>query len=453
MPLEAHFGVPGARCVLVAVNVRLTAGEIAAIVADAGARLLLLDRELEHVAAHIGAGVEIVLVDDHGRADDPYEQLLATGSDDQALELPGSEDDAIALSYTSGTTGRPKGAVYTHRGAYLMALADVIDTGMGYETSYLWTLPMFHCNGWCFPWAVTAVAGRHVCLRRPDPGLVWELLEGEEITHYCCAPTVQIAILAHPAAHSLPHPVRVAMGGAPPSPTLIERMQELGFAPHHLYGLTETYGPHSTCVWHVEWDGLPFADRARLRSRQGQVHVVPDELHVVDLDLRDVPADGQTMGEVVLRGNTVMQRYFGQPERTAEAFEGGWFHSGDLAVVHPDGYVELRDRAKDIIISGGENISTIEVEQAIVRHPAVLECAVVAVPHPTWGERPKAFVTLRPGAGLSESELIAFLREELAHYKCPDTIEFGELPKTSTGKVQKFVLREREWAGHDKRIH
>lgn len=451
--LEAHFGVPGSRCVLVAINVRLTGEEIGTIVADAGARIVLLDRELEHVASHVDPSATVVIVDDTGAADDPYEQLLATGSPDQPLEAPASEEDPIALSYTSGTTGRPKGAIYTHRGGYLMAMANVVDAGLGYESSYLWTLPMFHCDGWCYPWAVTAVGGRHVCIRRPDPEQVWKLLEAEGVTHYCCAPTVQIAIVNHPAARPLARPIRVVMGGAPPSPTLIERMRELGFAPHHAYGLTETYGPHSSCVWHEEWDALPLAEQARLRSRQGQVSVVPDELRVVDDRLQDVPADGVTMGEVVMRGNTVMQGYFGQPDRTAEAFEGGWFRSGDLAVVHPDGYMELRDRAKDIIISGGENVSTIEIEQAIVRHPAVLECAVVAVPHPTWGERPKAFVTLRPGAELSERELVDFLRERLAHFKCPDEVQFGELPKTSTGKVQKFVLREREWSGLDRRVN
>jgi fatty-acyl-CoA synthase len=451
-PLEAHFGVPGARGVLVAVNVRLTPEEIGAILADAGARVVILDRELARVAAHVPAGTDVVWSDDTGRADDPYEQLLDSGSPEGRLAGPAAEDDPIALSYTSGTTGRPKGAVYTHRGAYLTSLGNALDLGLTGESAYLWTLPMFHCDGWCFPWAVTAVGARHVCLRRPDPAAVWALLEAERITHYCCAPTVQIDVVNHAEARPLARPVRVAMGGAPPSPTLIARMQELGFDPHHLYGLTETYGPHTSCAWHGDWDALGFDERARLRARQGQVILAGEELEVLGADDRPVPHDGRAMGELVLRGNTVATGYHDQPEQTAQAFRDGWLRTGDLAVVHPDGYVELRDRAKDIVISGGENISTIEVEQAIAKHPAVLECAVVAVPDERWGERPKAFVALKEGAEATERELVAFAREHLAHFKCPDTVEFGPLPKTSTGKVQKVVLREREWAGREKRI-
>jgi fatty-acyl-CoA synthase len=352
-----------------------------------------------------------------------------------------------------GTTGGPKGVVYTHRGAYLNALADVIELGMGYHSVYLWTVPMFHCNGWCFPWATTAIAGTHVCLRRVDLDLVWDLFDRAGVTHCCAAPTVHIGLVNHTKAHRMARPVTLAVGGAPPSPTLLARFRELNLHPVHVYGLTETYAPITTGVWQRAWEELPADEQARRRARQGQGHVTSDLVRVVDDQMRDVPRDGRTMGEVVMRGNIVMKEYFGQPEATASAFRGGWFHSGDLAVMHPDGCIELRDRKKDIIISGGENISTIEVEQAVVRHPAVLECAVVAIPDHRWGERPKAFVALKPGHAATAEELIAFCRDRLAHFKCPAAVEFGELPKTSTGKVQKYVLREREWAGYDKRIH
>jgi fatty-acyl-CoA synthase len=310
-----------------------------------------------------------------------------------------------------------------HRGAYLNAIGEVIETGMTFESTYLWTLPMFHCNGWCFTWGVTAMSGTHVCLRRVDASHIWDLIDHEGVTHYCGAPTVQIGIVNDPKAHTLTRPVTCAVAGAPPSPTLLARLKELGFRPVHVYGLTETYGPHTVCAWNGEWDRLPPEQMAGKAARQGQGYVLADLVRVVDDQMNDVGMDGETLGEVVMRGNNVMKGYFEQPDVSAEAFRGGWFHSGDLAVWHPDGYVELRDRKKDIIISGGENISTIEVEQTVVRHPAVLECAVVAVPDARWGERPKAFV------------------------------KFGELPKTSTGKVQKFVLRDKEWTGRSKRIN
>jgi fatty-acyl-CoA synthase len=300
---------------------------------------------------------------------------------------------------------------------------------------------------------VTAVAGTHVCLRKVEPETVWRQLVDERVTHLCCAPTVAISLANDPAARPVPRPVTVIMGGAPPSPTLLDRMAELNFTPLHAYGLTETYGPSALCVWHREWAELEPPERARLLARQGVGHLTGASVRVVDEQLADVPPDGRTLGEVVLRGNTVMKGYYRDPEATASAFAGGWFHSGDLAVRHPDGYMELRDRAKDVIISGGENISTIEVEQVVVRHPAVLECAVVAVPDERWGERPKAFVALKDGHTVSEREIVDFCRDQLAHFKCPDTVEFGPLPKTSTGKIQKFVLREREWAGREKRVH
>ena len=363
------------------------------------------------------------------------------------------EEETISINYTSGTTGRPKGVTYSHRGAYLNALGNVIETGLSAESVYLWTLPLFHCNGWCFPWAVVAAAGTQVCLRKVEPDLVWELFEAYGVTHYNGAPTVHIALANHPAAHRLAHPVTLMLGGAPPSPALLARLRTLNFRLVHVYGLTETYAPFTVRTERPEWSTLPMEEQDRLLARQGQARVVADRVRVVDAAMNDVPRDGQTMGEVVMRGNIVMKGYHDDPAATAEAFRGGWFHSGDLAVMHPNGDIELRDRKKDIVISGGENISTIEVEHALCAHPAVLECAVVAMPDEFWGERPKAFVTLKPGQQVTSEELIAFCREHIAHFKCPAAVEFGELPKTSTGKVQKFVLREREWAGYDTRIH
>jgi fatty-acyl-CoA synthase len=438
--------------VLVPINVRLSADEVAYILEHSGARLVFVDHELEPLVA----GRDAVRIDDTGEPDDPYEQFLASGVGARhasPLHAPADEEDVISINYTSGTTGKPKGAMVTHRGAYLNALGEVIETALSHDSVYLWVLPMFHCNGWCHTWAVTAVAGTHVCLRRVEPDRVWELLEAEEVTHACGAPTVYTALTHHPAARRLGRPVTVSMGGAPPSPTLLERMAELNFRPIHLYGLTETYGPSTVRVRQPDWDGLQADEEARLLAHQGHAYLTHRPVRVVDSStMEDVPADGETIGEVVMSGNNVMRGYFRDEDATARAFEGGWFHSGDLAVRHPDGSIELRDRSKDIIISGGENISTIEVEQAVVKHPAVLECAVVAMPDEKWGERPKAFVTLKPGANATERELIEFCRERIAHFKCPAVIEFGELPKTSTGKIQKYVLREREWAGREKRI-
>jgi fatty-acyl-CoA synthase len=312
---------------------------------------------------------------------------------------------------------------------------------------------MFHCNGWCFPWAVTAAGGTHVCLRAVDPARIWQLFREEGVTHYSGSPTVQMAIVNHPDAGPLAQPVTALVAAAPPSPTLLARMEALNIRIVHVYGLTETYGPHTVGTWRDGWEDLPVTERARRLARQGQGYTTADLVRVVDEDMRDVPRDAATMGEVVMRGNNVMAGYFADDAATAAAFRGGWFHSGDLAVWHPDDAIELRDRGKDVIISGGENISSIEVEQAICAHPAVLEAAVVAIPDDHWGERPKAFVTLHPGAAVSEQELIAFCRERLAHFKCPDAIAFGPLPKTSTGKVQKFALREPEWSGRARRIN
>jgi len=323
------------------------------------------------------------------------------------------------------------------------------------QSAYLWTLPMFHCNGWCFPWAVTGAGATHVCLPGVDPKRIFRLVDTEPVTHFCGAPTVLIALLAERPSpdYRFPRPLRVLTAAAPPPPAVLERFEAMGADVTHVYGLTEVYGPHTVCQWKPEWDRLPPDERARLKARQGVGYLHAPELRIVDEHMRDVPADGETLGEVVMRGNNLMKGYYRDEAATAQAFRGGWFHSGDLGVMHPDGYIELRDRQKDIIISGGENISTIEVEQALYQHPSVLEVAVIAIPDEKWGEVPKAFVTLQPGVQTTADELIAFTRQRLAHFKCPRAIEFGPLPKTSTGKIQKFVLRDREWAGYDKRIH
>jgi len=451
--LEAHFGVPAAGGILVAVNNRLSGPEIGYILQHSGAKYLLLDTGLEAVAEASGlAGVTVIRCDDTGVPGDPYEEFLAGASAVRPASWLEHEEETISINYTSGTTGRPKGVQYTYRGAYLNALNEVIVAGLGNDSAYLWTLPMFHCNGWCFPWAVTAVAARHVTMRAVDPGLIWELIDGEGVTHYNGAPTVQLMVVNHPRAHRLERPVTAMVAAAPPSPTLLARMSELNFRVVHVYGLTETYGPITVCPEQEGWRELPVSQRAKYLARQGQAYPSSDLVRVVDEQMTDVPQDGQVMGEVIMRGNNVMSGYFNDEAATGKAFAGGWFHSGDLAVWHPDGNIELRDRGKDIIISGGENISSIEVEQAIAAHPAVLECAVVGIPHPHWGERPKAFVTLNEDAAADAGEIIAFCRERLAHYKCPDSIEFGPLPKTSTGKTQKFVLRQREWADQDTQV-
>jgi fatty-acyl-CoA synthase len=344
--------------------------------------------------------------------------------------------------------------MYTHRGAFLNALGEMFVHGLGRDSVYLWTLPLFHCNGWCFPWAVTGAGGTHVMLRATARARVHGLIEREGVTHFNGAPTVLLMLAESEAFQGVRFdpPLRVATGGAPPTPTILRRMEELGIRVTHLYGLTETSGPHVYCEMQQDWEALAVEGRARVMARQGVPYHHAIHLRVVDDAMGDVPADGATLGEVVMRGNNVMKGYFEDPVATEQAFRGGWFHSGDIGVLHPDGYIELRDRKKDIVISGGENISTIEVEHTLVKHPAVLECAVVAMPHEKWGEVPKAFVSLRPGAQASEREIIDFCRERLAHFKCPKAVEFTELPKTSTGKIQKFRLREKEWASHEKRI-
>jgi fatty-acyl-CoA synthase len=453
--LEAHFAVPLTGAALVAINTRLSADEVRYILEHSAAKIVVVDGELAPLIAgarDLPTLRQIVTVLDPAAGSDAlspdaldYERFLAAGRA-EPLVCAAAETDTISINYTSGTTGRPKGVMYTHRGAYLNALGQALELGLTSASVYLWVLPMFHCNGWCYPWAVTAVGGTHVCMRRFDVPEALHLIDTLGVSHFCAAPTVLIMLTNHPATagQRLRRPLRVGTGGAPPAPTTVAAVEALGAELIHLYGLTETYGPATICEWQPEWDALPADERARKKARQGAPYITCGGLRVVDAQMHDVPADSETMGEVVLRGNTVMQGYYLQPEATAEAFAGGWFHSGDLAVVHPDGYIELRDRKKDIIISGGENISTIEVERAIYQHPAVLECAVIAVPDELWGEVPKAFVSLKAGQSLSEAELIAFCRERLARFKLPRRVEFGELPKTSTGKIQKFVLRERE---------
>ncbi len=451
--LEAHFAVPATGLVLVAVNTRLGKDEVAYIIEHSKARMVFVDAELEGLLKGVDESIERVRIDDTGDAGDPYEDYLAGGSTEPVESVLEDEEETISVNYTSGTTGRPKGVMYSHRGAYLCALGNVIEIGMDYETKYLWTLPMFHCNGWTYPWAVTAVAGTHVCLRKVEPARIWDRFKEEGITHYCAAPTVQISIVNAEEAGKLDTKVTAAIAGAPPSPTLISQLAELNIRPLHIYGLTETYGPITTSAPRQEWEEKDPEEHAGLLARQGQGYVTTDLVRVVDDDMNDVKRDGDTMGEIVMHGNMVMKGYLDNEEATEEAFKGGWYHSGDVAVWHPDGYVEIRDRSKDVIISGGENISTIEIEQAIDKHPAVMESAVVAIPDEKWGERPKAFVTLRQGQETTEEELINFVKERIARFKAPAAVEFGDLPKTATGKVQKFVLRDAEWSGRDRKVN
>jgi fatty-acyl-CoA synthase len=466
--LEAHYGVPLAGGILVAINIRLSPEEIAYIINHAEAKAFFVDSEFarfiqpfQEKMKRVTTWVNVVDENTGMTPSSPllpgpdYETFLQEGKEESPGTWPEDENETITINYTSGTTGQPKGVMYTHRGAYLNALGDALELGLNSRSVYLWTLPMFHCNGWCFTWGVTATGGTHVCLRKVDPEQVFRLIEKEQVSHFCGAPVVLIGLAHHPMANQIrfSHPIKVATGGAPPSPTIIQKMEGMGIQVIHLYGLTETYGPNTVCEWQPHWDNLDQETRARLMARQGVSHITAEPFRVVDAHLNEVPADGKTMGEVVMRGNTVMKGYFKDPEATEAAFQGGWFHSGDLAVLHPDGYMELKDRKKDIIISGGENISTIEVENVLYKHPHVLEAAVIAIPDEKWGEVPKAFVTPKPGTHPTEQDLINFCREHLAHYKCPKVVEFCELPKTSTGKIQKYVLREKEWKGYEKRVH
>ncbi|HQS48105.1 MAG: acyl-CoA synthetase [Pseudomonadota bacterium] len=454
--LEAHYGVPMCGAVLNALNTRLDAAILAFTLEHGEAKVLITDREFSPVIkAALALSTNKPIVIDY---DDPeftgagarigeleYEDFLATGNPEYDWAMPGDEWNAIALNYTSGTTGDPKGVVYHHRGAHLLAVGNVVTCAMGRHPVYLWTLPMFHCNGWCFPWSVSLAAGTHVCLRQVRAKPIFDAFADYGVTHMCGAPIVMSTLLNAPDSDKrpLPHVVEFITAAAPPPAAVLAAMQEAGFNVTHVYGLTEVYGPAVVNEWHAEWNALPAPERAAKKSRQGVRYGALEALDVMDPDtMVPVPADGETLGEVMFRGNVVMKGYLKNPSATDKAFSGGWFHSGDLGVKHPDGYVQLKDRSKDIIISGGENISSIEVEDALYKHPAVSAAAVVARADDKWGETPVAFVELREGASVTVEELIAHCRAHLAGYKCPRHIIFDEIPKTSTGKIQKFKLRE-----------
>ena len=461
--LEAHFAVPMIGAALVSINIRLSSQEISYIINHSDATALFVDNEFSEVVKPILNELTTVeslinicdLSDEKSLNGMEYEEFLNTGSGAPVEISIKDEYEVASINYTSGTTGSPKGVMYHHRGAYLNALGEVMETGLNFRSVYLWTLPMFHCNGWCFPWAVTAVGGTHVCLRRVVAEEIFRLVETENVSHLCAAPTVLIGMSTYAEKNDirLKSTLEVITAGAPPSPTIIQNMEAIGTNITHVYGLTEVYGPHSICAWQPKWDKLPVEERAVLKSRQGVPYTIAMYMSVVDpVSMTPVPRDGKTMGEILMRGNNVMLGYYKDPDATAKAFEGGWFHSGDLAVVHPDGYVQIMDRQKDIIISGGENISSVEVENIIYKHPEVQEVAVIPIPDPKWGEVVKAFVVPKDGCQPSAEDIINFCRENLAHFKAPKTIEFGELPKTATGKVQKAKLREKEWKGTNRGV-
>ena len=453
--LEAHFGVPMCGAVLNTLNIRLDAKTIAFILDHGEAEVLLTDKEFAPIvneALSLCKAKPLVIDVDDALAPDgellgeiEYEAFLAEGNTGYDWQYPENEWDAISLNYTSGTTGNPKGVVYHHRGAALNSLGNITAWAMPQRPKYLWTLPMFHCNGWCFPWTVTALAGTHICLRRTEPGPIYQSIIDHQVTHMCGAPIV-MGMLVNASSQeqkTLPHSVKILTAGAAPPSAILEQIETLGFDVTHAYGLTECYGPGVVSEWHPEWDELPTAEKSAKKARQGVPYLVMQDLTVMDPEtMQKTPADAQTMGEVFMRGNNLMKGYLKNETATEKAFLGGWFHTGDLGVMHPDGYIELKDRSKDIIISGGENISTIEVEGVLYQHPAVAEAAVVAKPDEKWGETPCAFVALKEEAKSSEEELIQFCRDNLAHFKCPKKIVFTELPKTSTGKIQKFILRE-----------
>ncbi len=454
---EAHFGIPMCGAVLNTLNTRLDAEAIAFMVNHAESKALITDREysatIVKVLELLGRSILVVDVDDPEYSGPgvlvgsmEYETLLAEGDPEYAWEGPEDEWDAISLNYTSGTTGNPKGVVYHHRGAYLNALGNMVSWAMPHHSVYLWTLPMFHCNGWCFPWTMAANAGANVCLRKVDAAMIFGLIKEHRVTHYCGAPVVYTAMINAPSEvkEGIDWKVSGAIAGAAPPVAVIEGMEKMGFSITHVYGLTETYGPATLCAKHTAWESLPVAEQARLNGRQGVRNPVVEAVTVMHpLTMEPVPQDGETIGEIMFRGNITMKGYMKNPKATQEAFAGGWFHSGDLAVVDPDGYIKIKDRSKDVIISGGENISSLEVEDVLYRHPAVMSAAVVAHPDPKWGETPCAFVELKAGLKTSESEIIEFCRQHLARFKVPKHIVFGELPRTSTGKVQKYILRAR----------
>jgi len=454
---ESHFGVPMTGAVLNALNIRLDAKTLAFILDHGEAKVLITDTEFSPVikdALRI-CKQDLLVID----IDDPegpggdrlgeltYEELLTEGESNYTWSAPDSEWNAISLNYTSGTTGNPKGVVYHHRGAYLNASSNIIGWNLGHHPTYLWTLPMFHCNGWCFPWSLAAVGGTSVCLRNVSASAIFDAIADHSVTHFCGAPVVLNLIInaAESETRNFDHTVEVMTAAAPPPAAVLAAMEAAGFSMTHVYGLTETYGPAVICAWHPEWNDLPLAEQAEIKSRQGVPYHMLEDLKVLDPEtMNSVKPDALQLGEVMFRGNIVMKGYLKNPKATAEAFAGGWFHSGDLGVLYPDGYTQLKDRSKDIIISGGENISSIEIEDTLYRHPDVLEAAVVARPDNKWGETPCAFVTLKDTAvGVTGQDIINFCRDQMAHFKIPKTVIFLELPKTSTGKVQKFRLREK----------
>jgi fatty-acyl-CoA synthase len=460
--LEAHYAVPIIGAALVSVNIRLAKNEVSYILDHSDAKVVVVDSELAPLVdtrelPKVETYVTVCDIDDtisiEGSLE--YEAFLAESSPIAPPTDIDSEDQLLALNYTSGTTGRPKGVMYHHRGAYLNAIGEILESGVTASSAYLWTLPMFHCNGWCFTWGVTAAGATHICLRAVVAEDIYRLIEDEKVTHLCAAPTILIIMSSWPGAadFKMKYPLKIMTAGAPPAPTIIRNMENIGAEITHTYGLTEVYGPHSVCAWQPTWKDLSEAEMAQVKSRQGVPYIVTHYMDVVDpITMEPVPRDGKTMGEIVMRGNNVMTGYYKDPEATEKAFHGGWFHSGDLAVMHEDGYVQIMDRKKDIIISGGENISTVEVENVIYSHPDVQEVAVIPVPDERWGEVPKAFVVPKPSAKPTAEDIINFTKENLARFKAPKYVEFSDLPKTATGKIQKFKLRDKEWQGR-KRVN
>ena len=462
--LEAHYAVPMIGAVLVSLNIRLAPREVSYIINHSDSKAIFVDNEFAGIVkpvmeelTNVKTVVNICDVSGEKPLDGmEYEEFLRTGSDAPIEPVVDDEYQVASINYTSGTTGLPKGVMYHHRGAYLNALGEAVEFSLNSQSSYLWTLPMFHCNGWCFTWAVTAVGGTHVCLRKVVADEIYRVVEKESVTHLCAAPTVLITMSNFPGAKDVQfkRPLQVITAGAPPAPTVIKNMESLGVNVTQVYGLTEVFGPHTICEWQTKWDGLDLEEKSKIKARQGVPYVNALHMDVVDPEtMQPVPRDGKIIGEIVMQGNNVMLGYYKDQDATDEAFRGGWFHSGDLAVIHPDNYIQIMDRKKDIIISGGENISTVEVENVLYQHPDVMEAAVVSSPDEKWGEVAKAFVLARPGTNPTAEDIISFCKKNLARFKAPKSVEFGELPKTATGKVQKFKLKNKEWAGRERRVN